>query len=166
MKIDNKQIELNSEELLKILDFTVKQNRILQSRGMKPKSLNIQGKHGYGKTTSIRDYAKNNNLQFIEINLSSMEETGDLIGMPITEFYMCKDKDEKSFKEINGVQVPVINTRKECVWVTDKFSHMYEEMGYKHSGRARMAYATPHWLEGVQENGILLLDDFSRRIRF
>ena len=160
MKITNK-IKVNSETMEQIMDFIVDQNKMLQSQGLKAKSVNILGERGIGKSSFFKDYAQKKNMHFVKIDPSNMEEQGDLIGFPYIEFYMCK---EDTFREIDGIKVPV---KGDCCWVTKDFVEQFENIGYKHNGRSRMNYAMPEFIEKIQgrENGIFLIDDMTRANR-
>lgn len=163
-KMDKKILAVNSEQLKNLLEYFVKQNRKLQELGIKPKSLNIIGERGLGKTTVIEEFAAENGLEFVKICPASFEETGDLTGYPYKEFYMCRDVVEKTEIEINGVKVPKVSKKTDCAWIDHDFIQMYSDMGYKHNGRVRKADAMPNFIERIQgkENGILLIDDFTR----
>lgn len=60
---------------------------------------------------------------------------------------MCKDNSE------------------ECVWVDENTIHTYEKEGFTFTGKKRMSYCPPEWITDKGEGGILLLDDFTRKIK-
>jgi hypothetical protein len=87
-------------------------------------------------------------LNLVKLNLSQIEELGDLVGFPIRQFEVCKDKDN-------------------CIWIDEHAVEEYTKLGYKFSGQNRMSYCPPEWIAGKTKGGILLLDDWNRAdIRF
>jgi hypothetical protein len=41
----------------------------------------------------------------------------------------------------------------------------YVASSYKPSGNKRMGYAAPEWINNKKEGGILILDDYTRKIK-
>ena len=50
--------------------------------GQQPVPCCIWGRHGIGKTQSMRDFAKRRRIGFVQINPAQFEEMGDITGMP------------------------------------------------------------------------------------
>ena len=136
------KIQLNAEEIKKFLTHMVKNNQQIQNEGHVPVSVNIEGNAGIGKTSVVLELAQELNMDVVKLNLSQMEEVGDLIGFPFKEFQVIKESVEK--------------------WVPENMLPIYVKAGYKPSGNSRMSHAKPSWIEGKKENGFLILDDFSR----
>lgn len=136
------KIQLNAEEIKKFLTHMVKNNKQIQNEGHVPVSVNIEGNAGIGKTSVVLELAQELNMDVVKLNLSQMEEVGDLIGFPFKEFQVIKESVEK--------------------WVPENMLPIYVKAGYKPSGSSRMSHAKPSWIEGKKENGFLILDDFSR----
>ena len=82
------------------------------------------------------------NLQCIKLNLSQLDEIGDLVGFPMKEHEMIKDAVIK--------------------WVPESTIPQYISSGYKPTGQKKMTHAIPEWVQGRKEGGILILDDWTR----
>jgi MoxR-like ATPase len=142
-----KQVVLNTTELKDFVKHIVGNNRYLQENGKNPVAINIEGEAGLGKTSAILQVADELGLQCIKLNLSQLEEIGDLVGFPMKEHEMTKADITK--------------------WVTESTMPMYISSGYKPTGEKRMTHAAPEWVQGKKEGGILILDDWTRAdIRF
>lgn len=142
-----KQVVLNTTELKDFVKHIVGNNRYLQENGKNPVAINIEGEAGLGKTSAILQVAEELNLQCIKLNLSQLEEIGDLVGFPMKEHEMIKGDLVK--------------------WVTESTMPMYITSGYKPTGEKRMTHAAPEWVQGKGQGGILILDDWTRAdIRF
>lgn len=137
---------LTPKEVKEFLNFIIKNNAELQEAGRKPSSVEIIGEAGLGKTSIVEQVAKDNNLDYVKLNLSQIEELGDLVGFPIRQFEMCT--------EIEG----------SCMWVDEQAIHTYESQGFKFTGNKRMSYCPPAWIadKDGSRGGILLLDDWTR----
>jgi len=137
-----KQVSLNTSELKDFVKHIVKNNRYLQENGKKPVALNIEGESGIGKTSTILQIADELDLKCIKLNLSQLEEIGDLVGFPMKEHEVVKGELIK--------------------WVTESSVPMYIGNGYKPTGEKRMTHAAPEWIQNAKEGGILILDDWTR----
>ena len=135
-------VQLNVNELKGFLTHIVENNRFLQERGQPPVSIEVMGESGIGKTSSIIQLANELNLDFVKLNLSQIEEIGDLVGFPIRQFEMSSDK--------------------ETIWVDENAFEEYLKLGYKSNKLSRMSYCPPEWISGKTRGGILLLDDWNR----
>jgi nucleoside-triphosphatase THEP1 len=136
------QIQLNVDELKSFMKHIVKNNQFIQNQGKVPVTVNISGDAGLGKTSSILQLGKELNLNVVKLNLSQLEELGDLIGFPIKEFQ-------------------VKNSEGKTLWITEQEIETASAKGYRVVGK-RMSHAAPEWIEGKGEGGILILDDFTR----
>ena len=47
-------------------------------------------------------------------------------------------------------------------WVDEKVMDSFIKEGWKANGQSRMSYAKPAWIAGKGENGVLILDDYTR----
>ena len=54
------------------------------------------------------------------------------------------------------------NGKKIGKWVEDKVIETYVGMGYVLTNNSRMGYSKPAWIAGKGENGVLVLDDYTR----
>jgi hypothetical protein len=144
-------ISLTSSELKKFLKHIISNNQQIQEKGKIPVAVNIEGEAGLGKTSVILQVANELGLQCIKLNLSQIEEIGDIVGFPMKEHEVIKNKDGENIIK----------------WVTESTLPMYISSGFKPSGNKRMTHAAPEWIQGKGEGGILILDDWTRAdIRF
>jgi hypothetical protein len=142
-----KQVQLNTDELNQFITHVVNNNKYLQENGKIPVAVNIEGEAGIGKTTTILQYAKENNLHFVKLSLSQLEELGDLVGFPIKEFEVAKTTED-------GKRV--------AKWIPENIMPLYIQQKYVPTGEKRMTHAQPEWIQGKGENGLLILDDYTR----
>jgi len=141
-------VSLNIDEAKEFLSHIVTNNRYLQENKKLPVAVEVIGDSGIGKTSMILQVAKELDLNLVKLNLAQIEELGDLVGFPIRQFEVCKDKDA-------------------CIWIDEHAVEEYTKLGYKFSGQNRMSYCPPEWIAGKTKGGILLLDDWNRAdIRF
>jgi nucleoside-triphosphatase THEP1 len=120
----------------------VTNNQYIQAQGKVPVTVNISGDAGLGKTSAILQLGEELNLPVVKLNLSQLEELGDLIGFPVKEF-------------------KVKNAEGKTLWVTEQEIETASSKGYKVVDK-RMSHAAPEWIQGKGEGGILILDDFTR----
>ena len=173
------EVNLNIEELDSFVGHIIDNNRFLQKDGKKPVAIEVVGESGIGKTTSIMDMAKKHELDFVKLNLAQIEELGDLVGFPVRQFQMFKEKTvkmtEKEMLNYNSraaasedlAKMPQTITKKIGQWVDELAVSDYLKSGYKMTGKNRMSYCAPEWIADKKKGGILLLDDWNRAdVRF
>ena len=171
------QVNLNIDELKDFVNHVVNNNRFLQKQGKKPVAIEVVGESGIGKTTSIMDMARDHDLDFVKLNLAQIEELGDLVGFPVRQFQMYKEKEVKvSNKNLNISSAATddllklanqTTTKKVGQWVDELAVAEYLKSGWKMTGNNRMSYCAPEWIAGKKKGGILLLDDWNRAdVRF
>jgi len=136
------QVQLNVEELKSFIKHMVGNNQHIQSEGKVPVAINIEGDAGLGKTSAIMQLGKEMNMDVVKLNLSQLEELGDLVGFPVKEFQI--QNAEGQTKWIGEAQVNAAITK-----------------GYKVVDK-RMSHAAPEWIQGKGEGGFLILDDYTR----
>jgi hypothetical protein len=141
------QVNLNTDELKTFVNHIVNNNRYLQENGKIPVAIAVEGEAGIGKTSTILEIGKDLGLNVVKINLSQIEEIGDLTGFPVKEFEVVKTADD-------GAKV--------SKWVPENVMPMYIQNKYIPTGEKRMTHATPEWIQGKEEGGILILDDYTR----
>lgn len=139
---NTKQVVLNTSELKNFIKHIVNNNRYLQENNKRPVAINIEGESGLGKTSTILQIADELQMQCVKLNLSQLEEIGDLVGFPMKEHQMVKADITK--------------------WVTESVMPQYIQNGYKPTGEKRMTHAAPEWIQGKKEGGLLILDDWTR----
>jgi hypothetical protein len=136
------QVKLNVEELKSFIKHMVKNNQHIQSEGKVPVAINIEGDAGLGKTSAIMQLGKELNMQVVKLNLSQLEELGDLVGFPVKEFQ-------------------IQNAEGKTTWINEAQISAASAKGYKVIDK-RMAHAAPEWIQGKGEGGFLILDDYTR----
>lgn len=171
------QVNLNIDEVKDFVNHIITNNRFLQEQGKLPVATEVVGESGIGKTSTIVELAKENNLNFVKLNLAQIEELGDLVGFPVRQFQMYKEKTIKKVDDLNytaaqkaaaSAQVANVNlTKKVGQWVDELAVEEYLKQGWKMTGKNRMSYCAPEWIADKKEGGILLLDDWNRAdVRF
>ena len=169
------QVNLNVTELKGFVNHIITNNRFLQKGDKSPVSVEVVGESGIGKTSTIVELAQENNLKFVKLNLAQIEELGDLVGFPVRQFQMYKEKivpakklDDISYTAAQRASAsadlakmgPV--TKKVGQWVDELAVQEYLKQGFKMTGKNRMSYCAPEWIADAKEGGILLLDDWNR----
>ena len=129
------QTQLNVEELKSFIKHMVINNQKIQEDGKVPVAINIEGDAGLGKTSAIMQLGQELQMTTVKLNLSQLEELGDLVGFPIKEFQ-------------------VKNSEGKTLWITE---HEIETASSK-----GMTHAAPEWIQGKGEGGFLILDDYTR----
>tara|TARA_R110002020_G_scaffold36503_5_gene109828 strand:+ start:22264 stop:23532 length:1269 start_codon:yes stop_codon:yes gene_type:complete len=174
------QVNLNIDELKDFITHIISNNRWLQDQQKPPVAVEVVGESGIGKTSVIVEMAKESNLNFVKLNLAQIEELGDLVGFPIRQFQMYKEKKvPKKLDDINYTaaqrasassdiaNIETTVTKKVGLWVDELAVNEYLKNGYKMTGKNRMSYCAPEWIADKKSGGILLLDDWNRAdIRF
>jgi hypothetical protein len=169
------QVNLNVTELKGFVNHIINNNRYLQKDGKNPVSVEVVGESGIGKTSSIVELAAENKLKFVKLNLAQIEELGDLVGFPVRQFQMYKEK-QVPVKKLDNLSYTAAQraaasadlanitttTKKVGMWVDELAVQEYLKNGYKMTGKNRMSYCAPEWIADAIEGGILLLDDWNR----
>ena len=170
------QVNLNVTELKGFVNHIITNNRYLQANNKSPVSVEVVGESGIGKTSTIVELAEENKLKFVKLNLAQIEELGDLVGFPVRQFQMYKEKKitPKKLDDLSMVtaaqraagtslaNMPTTITKKVGMWVDELAVQEYLKNGYKMTGKNRMSYCAPEWIADAKEGGILLLDDWNR----
>lgn len=139
-------MKLNIEELKETLSYIIANNKELKKQNKKTTAVEVMGESGIGKTSTIIQIAEELGMDHVKLNLTMLEELGDLVGYPIKEYELCKEEGG------------------ECEWVSKDLLDYYLKSGYHASGAHRMNYASPTWLPKTENpnGGILILDDYNR----
>ena len=137
------QVQLNVDELKGFLKHIVNNNQYIQSEGKVPVAINVEGDAGLGKTSAVKQLATEMGMDIIKLNLSQIEELGDLIGFPFKEFEMIRE---------DGL----------VKWVQESLMETYIKNKYRPTSNSRMSHAAPEWIQGKGEGGFLILDDYTR----
>ena len=176
------QVNLNIDDLRGFMGHIIKNNRFLQDQGKLPVAIEVLGESGIGKTSTVKQIAEEHDLDFVKLNLAQIEELGDLVGFPVREFQMYKEKvvsinnnkDSVAYgaktaasKDVAQLANNTSVTKKIGQWVSELAVSDYLNNGYKMTGKNRMSYAAPEWISDKKKGGILLLDDWNRAdVRF
>ena len=174
------QVNLNIDELKGFVNHIIVNNRFLQKQGKCPVSIEVVGESGIGKTSAVIDLARENDLSFVKLNLSQIEELGDLVGFPTRQFQMYKEKKismksedlnyttaQRASASADLANLKGTTTKKIGKWVDELAVAEYLKNGYQMTGKNRMSYCAPEWIADKKAGGILLLDDWNRAdIRF
>jgi len=136
------QVQLNVDELKNFIKHMVKNNQHIQSEGKVPVAINIEGDAGLGKTSAIMQLGKELQMEVVKLNLSQLEELGDLVGFPVKEFQ-------------------IQNAEGKTTWINESQITAATAKGYKVVDK-RMSHAAPEWIQGKGEGGFLILDDYTR----
>lgn len=133
------------KEFKNILNYVLDNNGKLTDQNKGKITIEALGSHGIGKTECIIQVAKERNIEVVKINLSQIEEIGDLVGFPMKEYQLCNPE---------GISE----------WIGEKLLDYYIGLGYTACGNVpqRMSYAVPAWVPKDDKECILLLDDFRR----
>jgi MoxR-like ATPase len=129
-------------ETLSILKDLINANDKIMETGGVPISLSLVGTPGLGKTTICRELAKELNRDFYKLNLAQLTEPSELIG-----YY------SKEYEVVKGTQVR---------WVTENLLPKATDAGFQYTNKTRTIPCPPDWIVNLKDNGILLLDDYSR----
>ena len=177
------QVNLNIDDLKGFMSHIITNNRFLQGQGKPPVSIEVLGESGIGKTSTVKEIADGEGLDFVKLNLAQIEELGDLVGFPVREFQMYTEKKVPLNGKSNTINygasqtaasndVAKLNsntsvTKKIGQWVSELAVSDYLKNGYKLTGKNRMSYCAPEWIADKKKGGILLLDDWNRAdVRF
>jgi nucleoside-triphosphatase THEP1 len=135
-------VQLNAEELKSFIKHMVNNNQHIQAQGKVPVAVNIEGDAGLGKTSTILQLGKELGMDVVKLNLSQIEELGDLVGFPVKEFLVRNQEGKQR-------------------WITEAQVSGALKAGYTVADK-RMSHAAPEWIQGKGEGGFLILDDYTR----
>ena len=150
---------ISMDQVKNLINYTIDNNNKLQEDGKTPIAIALEASAGIGKTSVVKQVAEERNMGFTKLNLAQLDEAGDLIGFPVTE-YECQIA--KRFKDEDGnIKTKVLPG---MVWLTAKqLDTMDKNTAVKQTGKTRMGYAKPAWVPEYNDNGtICLLDDYVR----
>ena len=151
----SQQSKINVKELESVLSHLINTNKSLQAQGKIPLAINVVGAAGLGKTSTIKQIGISlgfNPDNIVKLNLSTLEEIGDLIGVPVVEYKVTGNIREKEGDE----------PKKVSKWIAEGALPTYEKLGWKITSESRMNYSVPAWIEGKNGPGVLILDDYTR----
>lgn len=140
--------EMTLSEFTDVFNYLLDNNKQLQENGLTPIAIGLEGEAGIGKTTLVEDLAKQRGMTMCKLNLSQLEEVGDLTGFPQKEV-LLQWKTKTGETKTKWWAESLLNKVPAGVTVTNHI---------------RMGYAPPAWLprEDNSNGTILMLDDYSR----
>ena len=140
--------EMTISEFTGVFNYLLDNNKTLEEKGLTPIAVGLEGEAGIGKTAVVEQVAKKRGMTYCKINLSQLEEVGDLVGFPMKEVLLqWKTKEGQS------------KTR----WWPESLLDKVPQ-GVQVTSTTRMGYAPPAWVPREENpNGVIIcLDDFSR----
>ena len=140
--------EMTISEFTGVFNYLLDNNKTLEEKGLTPIAVGLEGEAGIGKTAVVEQVAKKRGMTYCKINLSQLEEVGDLVGFPMKEILLqWKTKEGQS------------KTR----WWPESLLDKVPQ-GVQVTSTTRMGYAPPAWVPREENpNGVIIcLDDFSR----
>lgn len=134
----------NLKEAKGLINYIIDTNRANRKLGIETRiSAELIGDSGLGKTSAVIQVAREREMDFVKLNMSQIEEVGDLCGYPIKMFKISKGEESK--------------------WVSNETLLPHYKDGWRPvDTKPKMSYAIPEWIAGRGKSGILLLDDYSR----
>ena len=142
-----------------LLNHTIDTNLKLEADGKMPRAISFEGEAGTGKTSIVRQIAKERDMCFVKLNFAQIDEAGDLAGYPMKEF------ECQAAKQVLGEDgKPKMQVLPGTIWLNEKqLESPMKGMMYRQTGKTRMGYAKPAWVPEYNENGTLVLfDDYNR----
>ena len=140
--------EMTISEFTGVFNYLLDNNKTLEEKGLTPIAVGLEGEAGIGKTAVVEQVAKKRGMTYCKINLSQLEEVGDLVGFPMKEILL-------QWKTTAGQS----KTR----WWPESLLDKVPQ-GVQVTSTTRMGYAPPAWVPREENpNGVIIcLDDFSR----
>ena len=145
--------EMTISEFTGVFNYLLDNNRQLSDAGQTPIAIGLEGAAGIGKTAVVEEMAKKRGMSFCKLNLSQLEEVGDLTGFPMKEVLLTYS--------VKDAKTGALQTKKRW-WPESLLSKVPQNVQV--TSTTRMGYAPPAWLPREENpNGvILLLDDYTR----
>ena len=147
------------KEVKNLINHAIDTNLELEKNGKMPRAISFEGEAGTGKTSIVRQVAKERGMNFVKLNFAQIDEAGDLAGYPLKE-YECQMA--RQVKDENGN--PKMQIMPGTVWLNEKqIDQPMKGVAYRQTGKTRMGYAKPAWVPDYNEKGtIVLFDDYNR----
>jgi len=137
-----KETTYKPNETYSVLKQVIAANDTIMADGGIPVALSLVGTPGLGKTTICRELAKDLGRGFYKLNLAQLTEPSELVGYYSKEYQVVKGDDVR--------------------WVTENMLPRSSEAGFKYANLSRTSPCPPDWVVNLQDNSLLLLDDYSR----
>ena len=134
----------NLDEAQDLIRYVIETNRKNEKSGIPVRiSAELVGDSGVGKTSAVLQVGDEMDLTCVKLNMSQIEEVGDLCGFPIKKFQIQKEGKKRTV-------------------ASELLTPFYAQGWMPTSKPPIMSYAIPEWIAGKGESGILILDDYSR----
>lgn len=163
-KLELKRAKLDVSEVKDFMRHIIKTNRLLQESGKTPVTVEICGPAGLGKTSIAKQLGEEFNLDVVKLNLTQLSEIGDLVGFPLRQFEMIKDKELKKVKDAQGIERTGYMPLAEPIikWVDEVALDQFKHDGFTLTGNNRTVDCPPEWIVGKKRGILLILDDYTR----
>lgn len=151
---------ISMSEVKEVLNLAIDTNFKRQEKYNEvPKAVGIEACAGIGKTSIMRAIAEERGMKVTLVDLAQMDEPGDLIGYPQTEYEV---QVKMAYKDDNGeMKVKLLPG---TVWINSKqLDNPDKNVKYRLTGKTRMGYSKPAWVPEYYDNGnLVILDDYVR----
>ena len=134
--------EHTPNEMAGIIKDVIQANEVIMKQGNKPIALSVVGPHGIGKTTVIREVVNELGKDLYKLNFAQLTEPAELIGHFSKEYQIKKGDD--------------------VLWITENMIPEYYKLGYARTGVTKSVPCPPEYIVNLKQDGVLLVDDFSR----
>lgn len=153
---------VSPKKMARIIEDYISSNKKAEADGLVPLAVCFQGEAGVGKTSIPKQVAKKLNMGHHRLNLSQIEDIGDLVGFPYKSFEMTHAKTITV--EGTGTATPITKVEVISEWFNENLCRIKEVQGWEYTGEAVTRYAPPEWLLNLNNpNGsLLVIDDFTR----
>lgn len=150
---------ISMSQVKDLINYTIDNNLKLQENGKMPIAISLEAGAGIGKTSILQQIAEERGMRFTKLSLHELDETGDLIGYPQTEYECQMAKKVKA--EDGSVKLQVLP---KTIWLNAKQLDSFDKnTAIRQTGKTRMGYAKPAWVPEYCENGnLVVLDDYVR----
>ena len=171
--------QLNQKETETFLhSFMINNYKLVTSTTLsdiRPTALNIVGISGIGKTSIIRQVARQYllalrdvnplayeqidptriNDQIVKLSLAQMSEEGDLIGLSYKVYEAIDKENNTRWIPENALQTELMSSQ-------ERNDNGELEFTLKLTGQVKTETAPPSWIKGKSDFVVLILDDFNR----
>lgn len=138
---ENVKLGRLKRELIKL----IKNNQELSRNGRVPISIMLEGSHGIGKTSLVKAIGKELGYKVIFVPVGSFSEAADFTGMPKTMFKI----------RINGAERDVTKDEFVLLQTQCEGNDIVVIKDYMH-------YSPPEFIKDIEEDCIIVFDDFYR----
>jgi len=138
----SKQTSYTPSETYNILKSIIESNDKIIASGGIPVSVSVIGERGIGKSTVQKELAADMDRGFMKVSLAQYTQPEELVG------YYQKEN--------------LVTKGEEKVWIPENLVPQFIVDGFTYTGEGRTKPCPPDWVQGLKENSIIVLDDYSR----